>query len=171
MGFVYQLPWRATGGDSIARMLINDWQLNGIFGAFSGSPFTVTADGTSLNTPGNTQTADLVAPLNKIGEIGAEGYYYDPASWAQPTGVRFGTSLLNQFRGPGGWNLDLSVFRSFRLTGEHRIEVRLEANNVTNKTNFGNPTSNITSGDFMRIFSLYNAYAERQMRLAVRYSF
>ena len=171
MGFVYQLPWRATGGDSIGRMLINDWQLNGIFGAFSGSPFTVTADGTSLNTPGNTQTADLVAPLNKIGEIGADGFYYDPASWAQPTGVRFGTSLLNQFRGPGGWNLDLSVFRSFRLTGEHRIEVRLEANNVTNKTNFGNPTSSITSGDFMRIFSLYGAYAERQMRLAVRYSF
>lgn len=171
MGFVYQLPWRSTGGDSIARMLINDWQVNGIFGAFSGSPFTVTADGTSLNTPGNTQTADLVGPVTKIGEIGANGFYYDPAAWAQPTGVRFGTSLLNQFRGPGGWNLDLSVFRSFRLTGEHRIEFRLEANNVTNKTNFGNPESRFTNGDFMRIFSLYGAYAERQMRLAVRYSF
>jgi hypothetical protein len=171
MGFVYQLPWRDTGSHSIGRMLINDWQVNGIFGAFSGSPFTVTADGTSLNTPGNTQTADLVGPVTKIGEIGANGFYYDPAAWAQPTGVRFGTSLLNQFRGPGGWNLDLSVFRSFRLTGEHRIEFRLEANNVTNKTNFGNPESRFTNGDFMRIFSLYDAYAERQMRLAVRYSF
>ena len=39
---------------SIARILINDWQLNGVFAAFSGSPFTVTADGTTLNTPGNT---------------------------------------------------------------------------------------------------------------------
>jgi hypothetical protein len=141
-----------------------------IFGAFSGSPFTVTADGTSLNTPGNTQTADLVAPVKKIGEIGTNGYYFDPASWAQPTGVRFGTSLLNQFRGPGGWNLDLSVFRSFRLTGEHRIEFRLEANNVTNKTNYANPNGSLQSGDFMRIFNVYGAYAERQMRLAVRYT-
>ena len=63
------------------------------------------------------------------------------------------------------------MFRSFRLTGTHRIEARVEAANVTNKTKFGNPTSNLQSGDFMRIFGLYNAYAERQVRLAVRYSF
>ena len=48
MAFIYQLPWRSeNSGGGIARMLINDWQLNGLFGAFSGSPFTVTADGTS----------------------------------------------------------------------------------------------------------------------------
>src|SRR5207247_945684 len=72
MAFVYQLPWRsATGQSSIAKALINDWQVNGIFGAFSGSPFTVTADGTILNTPGNTQTADLVGDVKKIGAIRA----------------------------------------------------------------------------------------------------
>jgi hypothetical protein len=171
MAFVYQLPWRANGNRGIARMLINDWQVNGIFGAFSGSPFTVTADGTTLNTPGNTQTADLVGDVRKIGAIGADGYYYDPSAWAQPEGVRFGSTRINQFRGPGGWNLDLSVFRSFQLTGTHRIEARIEANNVTNKTNFGNPNGNLQSGDFMRIFGLYGSYGERQIRLAVRYSF
>ena len=36
---------------------------------------------------------------------------------------------------------------------------------------FGNPTSNYQSGDFMRIFGLYNSYAERQVRLGLRYSF
>ena len=41
---------------SIPRALINDWQINGIFGAFSGSPFTVTADGTTLEYAG--QPAD-----------------------------------------------------------------------------------------------------------------
>jgi hypothetical protein len=172
MAFVYQLPWRSEkGNDTIAKMLINDWQVNGIFGAFSGSPFTVTADGTELNTPGNLQTADLVGPVTKIGEIGANGFYYDPSAWAQPTGVRFGNTLPNQFRGPGGWNLDLSVFRSFNLGGSHRLEGRVEVQNLTNKTNFGNPTSNLQSGDFMRIFGLYGSYAERQIRLAVRYSF
>ena len=172
MAFIYQLPWRSeNSGGGIARMLINDWQLNGIFGAFSGSPFTVTADGTTLNTPGNLQTGDLVAPVKKIGDIGAAGYYMDPTSWAQPDGVRFGTTGPNQFRGPGGWNLDLSVFRSFRLTGDHRIEARVEASNVTNTPKFGNPTNSVNSGDFMRILSLYGSYAERQIRLAVRYSF
>jgi hypothetical protein len=172
MAFLYQLPWRsADTRSSLVRALINDWQINGIFGAFSGSPFTVTADGAVLNTPGNLQTADLVGPVTKIGEIGANGFYMDPAAWAQPEGVRFGTTGPNQFRGPGGWNLDLSVFRSFRLTGSHRIEARVEAANVTNTTKFGNPQGNLQSTDFMRIFGLYNAYAERQVRLAVRYSF
>jgi hypothetical protein len=173
MAFVYQLPWRSenSGGTSVARMLINDWQLNGIFGAFSGAPFTVTADGTTLNTPGNLQTADLVAPVKKIGDIGAAGYYMDPTSWVQPDGVRFGTTGPNQFRGPGGWNLDFSVFRSFHLTGDHRIEARVEASNLTNTPKFGNPTSSVNSGDFMRILTLYGSYAERQIRLAVRYSF
>ena len=172
MAFIYQLPWRSeTSSGGIARALINDWQINGIFGAFSGSPFTVTADGTELNTPGNLQTADLVGPVNVIGDIGAAGFYMDPSAWTSPTGVRFGNTGPNQFRGPGGWNLDLSVFRSFRLTGNHRIEVRAEASNVTNTPNFGNPVSSITSGDFMRILSLYGSYAERQIRLAVRYSF
>jgi Carboxypeptidase regulatory-like domain/TonB dependent receptor len=171
MAFIYQLPWRSENSTGLARTLINDWQINGLFGAFSGSPFTVTADGTTLNTPGNLQTADLVGPVTKIGEIGAAGFYYDPAAWVQPEGVRFGTTRPNQFRGPGGWNLDLSVFRSFPLTGDHRIEARVEASNVTNTPKFGNPTSSITSGDFMRILGLYGSYAERQIRLAVRYSF
>src|SRR5690606_36540589 len=98
MGFIYQLPWRADGNRSVLRALINDWQINGIFGAFSGSPFTVTADDTELNTPGNLQTADLVGPVRKIGQIGASGYYYDPSAWAQPEGVRFGNTGINQFR-------------------------------------------------------------------------
>jgi len=171
MAAVYQLPWHSEGSHSIARMLINDWQINGIVAGFSGSPFTVTADGTTLNTPGNTQTADLVGTVTKIGQIGAAGPYYDPAAWAQPDGVRFGTSRLNQFRGPGGWNLDLSLFRSFPLSGTHRVEFRVEASNVTNTFKFANPTSSFTSGDFMRIFALNPSYAERQVRLAIRYSF
>jgi hypothetical protein len=152
-------------------MLIRDWQVNGIFMAFSGSPFTVTADGTTLNTPGNTQTADLVGTVTKVGQIGAEGTYFDPSAWAQPEGIRFGNARLNQFRGPGGWNLDFSVFRTVPITARQKLELRVEGSNITNTPKYGNPTGSITSGDFMRIFSLYNAYAERQVRLALRYSF
>jgi hypothetical protein len=171
MAFVYQLPWRSEGSHSIARTLINDWQINGIVTMFSGAPFTVTADENTLNTPGNTQTADLVGDVKKIGAIGAAGTYFDPNAWAEPEGVRFGNSLINQFRGPGGKNLDLSVFRSFSLGGTRRIEARVEATNVTNTFKFANPTGNFSSGDFMRIFALNPSYAERQVRLAVRYSF
>jgi hypothetical protein len=172
MSFVYQVPWQSTGSHgSVLKALIDDWQVNGIFQAFSGSPFTVTASGNELNTPNNTQTADLAGSVTKVGKIGADGVYFDPSAWAQPEGVRFGNTRLNQFRGPGGWNLDFSLFRTFPITGTHRIEARIEANNVTDTPKFANPTSSITSGDFMRIFGLYNAFAGREVRLALRYSF
>ena len=35
------------------RLLLGGWQLNGLFTAYSGSPFTVGADGTALNAPNN----------------------------------------------------------------------------------------------------------------------
>jgi hypothetical protein len=172
MAFMYQLPWRSEGGPgNVFRAIINDWQINGIVAGFSGTPFTVTADGTALNTPGNTQTADLVGDVRKTGQIGAAGTYFDPAAWAQPEGVRFGNTRINQFRGPGGWNLDFSVFRAIPVGGTRRIEVRVEGSNITNTFKFANPTSNITSGDFMRIFALNPSYAERQIRLGLRYSF
>ena len=63
------------------------------------------------------------------------------------------------------------MFRTFPITGRQRLELRVEGSNITNTPKFGNPTSNITSGDFMRIFGLYNAFAERQVRLALRFSF
>ena len=138
---------------------------------FSGAPFTVTAHATTLNTPGNVQTADLVGEVRKIGAIGAAGTYFEPSAWAQPEGVRFGTSRINQFRGPRSGNLDLSLFRSFSLGGTRRIEGRIEATNVTNTFKFANPTSSLNSGDFMRIFALNPSYAERQVRVAARYSF
>jgi hypothetical protein len=116
-------------------------------------------------------TADLVGSLTKVGKIGAEGVYYDPAAFAQPVCVCPGNTTLNQFTGPGGWNFDFSVMRSFPLGGTRRLETRIEASNVTDTPKFANPNWSITSGDFMRIFGLDPAYGERQVRLAVRYSF
>ena len=95
----------------------------------------------------------------------------NPAAWAQPTCVCFGSSTLGQFIGPGGVNLDLSVFRMIPLSGRHRLELRVESSNITNTAKFANPTSSITSGDFMHIFALNSAFGERQTRLALRYSF
>src|SRR4029450_5389619 len=45
VGVVYQLPWQSDTGTGILRAVINDWQINGTFAAFSGTPFTVTANG------------------------------------------------------------------------------------------------------------------------------
>jgi hypothetical protein len=174
---VYQLPWQSdTGSNNVFRAIVNDWQVNGTFAVFSGTPFTVTGNGAIVNMPGNTQTADLVGEVTHIGEIGASGLYYDPAAWAQPQGVRFGNTGRNQFRGPGAVNLDMSLFRAFPMGGDRRLEFRVEASNITNTPKFVNPNGDVNSGNFMRITGTFGtatsgAYFERNIRIGLRFSF
>ena len=119
--------------------VINDWQLNGIFAGFSGSPFTVTADGASLNTPGTCRPPIWSGPVNKIGAIGAAGNYYDPAAWAQPEGVRFGTGRIEPV--PRSRRLEPRLLGvPFVPPGRNASNRgRVEASNVTNTTKFANP--------------------------------
>jgi hypothetical protein len=174
LGFAYALPWQTTGAyDGVVRAIINDWQVNGVLAAFSGNPFTVTASGSALNTPSNQQTADLVGTFNVLGAIGASGQWFDTSAFAQPTGVRFGTTGRNQFYGPGGWNLDFSLFRSFPIGATRRLEYRLQAANLLNHPVFGNPSASITSGTFGQITGISGSgsYLERQIQMGVRFSF
>jgi len=177
MGFLYQLPWQSSsGGMNIGKAIISDWQLNGVFGAWSGTPFTVTANGAVLNTPDNRQTADLVGEIRKTGKVGSAGTYYDTSAWAQPTGVRFGNTGRNSVRGPGAFNLDFGVFRAFPMGASRRLELRLDAINVTNTPKFANPNGDVTSGNFMRITDVSNSngvphYPAREIRIGLRFGF
>jgi Carboxypeptidase regulatory-like domain/TonB dependent receptor len=172
LGFLYQLPWKSDGGyDNVARAVISDWQLNGVLGVFSGIPFNMSASSTEVNTPSNRQTPDQIGEARKIGEVGASGLFYDPSAWAQPTGVRFGTVGRNALRGPGGFNLDVSLFRSFPLGGTRRLEFRAEAFNLTNTPTFAVPNGDVTSPNFMRITAIQGGFSERNIRLGLRFSF
>jgi hypothetical protein len=174
LGFAYQLPWQSAGGyENIAKAILGDWQMNGVVAAFSGTPFTVTADGASLNTPGTTQTADLAGSFNVLGNIGAAGKWFDTASFVQPTGVRQGNTGRNQFRGPGAWNLDFSLFRTFPVGGQRRLEFRVQGNNILNHAVFANPQTGITSGTFGQITGIGGggSYPERQFQLGLRFAF
>jgi hypothetical protein len=172
LGFAYQLPWQSTGGyQGVAKTLISDWQVNGVFAAFSGTPFNVTASGTSLNTPSNMQTADLTGTFSETGKIGSSGAWFDTSAFSQPTGVRFGTVGRNQFYGPGGYTLDFSLFRSFPMGGQRRLEFRVEGGNIFNHAIYGNPNGSITSGTFGQITSINGNYPERMGRVAVRFTF
>jgi hypothetical protein len=173
LGFAYALPWQSQGSmdGNVLKAIVEDWQVNGVLAAFSGTPFNVTASGTILNTPGNLQTADLVGSFTTPGDIGAAGVWFDPAAFAQPTGVRFGNTTRNQFRGPGGYNLDFSVFRMFPMGGARKLEARIEAGNVLNHGVYGTPQGSITSGTFGRVTGINGNYPERQVRLGVRFTF
>lgn len=166
MGFVYELPF-AKDKRGVLGAVSRDWQVNGVFSAYSGTPFTVSASATSLNAPGNSQTADQVASVRVLGGIGPGAPYFDPTSWAPVTEARYGNSGRNSVRGPGQWNVDFSLFRGF-TAGRYRLEARIEAFNLTNTPKFSNPNANVSGANFMAITS---ASGERNVRLGLRLQF
>ena len=172
LGFAYALPVQGTNGyDNIFHAIAADWQVNGVLAVFSGTPFTVTGTNTALNTPSNTLPADLVGDFTVLGNIGASGRWFDTAAFANPTGVRFGNTTRNQFYGPGGYNLDFSLFRSFPIGGTRRIEYRLQAGNVFNHLVPGNPATGTTGATFGQITGANGNYPERMIQMGLRFSF
>jgi hypothetical protein len=157
-------------------MLLGGWQVNAIQSLISGAPFSVSADDTSLNMPGNTQRADQVGPVTKLGGIGSDHPYYSQSSFASVTAPRFGNSGFNVLRGPGISNLDLGLFREFKV-GEHaRLQFRAESFNFTNTPHFDQPDGSVGDGsDFMTITGVTNlareGIDERQFRLGLKFSF
>jgi hypothetical protein len=170
LGFVYDLPF-AKDSSSTLSQVVKNWSLNGVFYAFSGQPFELSASGASMNAPGNNQYPDQVGTPNKLGGIGSGNPYYDRSAWAPVTEVRAGTAERNPVRGPGWWNLDLSLFRRFPIGNRLNLEVRAEAFNLTNTPHFANPNGNRASGAFMTITSTSRNAPERQFRLGVRLQF
>ena len=167
LGFVYELPWMRESSNLLAQVVKN-WQINGIGSYLSGTPFTVAGDNGLLQQVGGQQTANVTGEISGgFGTAGPNEPWYDPSAFSQP-GNAWGNSGRNAFRGPSNWNLDFSLFRAIPF-GARRIELRAEATNVLNHTQWGNPVTGLTDPNFMRIRSL--ARNPRRVQLGVRFAF
>jgi hypothetical protein len=185
MGASYELPFGAGkrfASSGAAARILGGWQTNSLFSAYTGVPFTVSASGTSLNAPGNLQTADQVKPtVEKIGKIGPGESFYDPLAFRAITDVRFGSTGRNILTGPGIVNFDFSLFRTFALSEKFKLEFKAESFNFTNTPHFLNPASNVSNmslntdgtirnlGNFLSVTAAQND--ERQFRFGLRLSF
>jgi hypothetical protein len=135
--------WLNDGG--VLPAIVGGWQLNTILKLTSGTPFTVTASGNSLNAPGSTQMADLVKDDVEIfGGVGRGNSYFDPFAFAPVTEVRFGNAGFNTLEGPGIVQWDMGIFRRFDV-GRTNVQLRIEGWNITNTPQFNNPGSNRSS--------------------------
>lgn len=183
----YALPFghgKSLVSHGPAAVVASGWQLNGILSRYSGTPFSVSSSGTSVNAPGNTQTAQQILPSVAIlggHGTGANGAsYFNPLAFAPVTTVAFGNSGRDILRGPGVINMNASLFRNFRLTEKFQLQFRAEAFNLSNTPHFGNPGTTVSSATFntdgsVKALNGYtqitSASGERQLRFALRFSF
>ena len=172
MGWVYELPFgkgKMLAQSGIGNAILGGWRVNGIISAYTGTPFTVGAPGTSLNAPNNTQTADqLVASVPFLQGVGPGNHWYDNTAFAAVTTQRFGTTGRNILRNPGVLNTDLDITRQFAIKERMGLQFRAQFFNLANTSHFNGPSTSVTSGTFMQITG---ASGERQIRFGLRFYF
>jgi hypothetical protein len=163
------------------------WQVSGIFTARSGQPLTVFVQSNwsrSQWSPSIAPTTGLDRPDLVAGRsagsavLGRPDQWFDPSAFVlQPQGT-LGNSPRGAFRGPDLRTVDVAAVKHVRLIGRSRAELRLEAFNLFNRVNFGNPTLIAFAGaaateaplaSFGRIRSTVTS--ARQLQIGVRVSF
>jgi hypothetical protein len=141
VNFIYRTPRVADG---LLGALANDWQISGIYRWMSGTPYPINffipgiGVGNLTGGSNNTQNARIVVTCDPGRGSSRDPYrQIDTSCFAPPQTPSDGTESARYFvHGPGVNNLDLSLSKAFRLGGRLRLEVRLDAFNALNHTQF-----------------------------------
>jgi hypothetical protein len=139
------------------QSLVGGWQIAGTFFYRTGFPFSIVNGQQAASLAGNNLTANgaflpsvLFEPTagapTSFGASCATAACFATSSFATPTD--FDAKARNAFRGPGYFNTDMNVKKSFALN--ERMKFTLGANffNILNHPNFQNPVSNDLSSSF-----------------------
>jgi hypothetical protein len=163
----YELPWAR-------QHRLGGWRVNGSLYWRTGLPLTITQ-------PGPMASTGIMNPRpDRIGDGRAENPTID--QWFDPTAFRitadstgtFGTAGRNIVRGPGQFNVDLSLVKRTRFGGV-QSELRVEAFNALNHPQFGQPNGQFGTAAFGRITTMLSNPAcatcgttERQLQFGLR---
>ncbi len=153
---VTNFVWALPGVDNKpAGILLNDWQLSGVFTAGSGAPFTVTYSipgVTSRNLTGaqGLESARIMMTGDPGGGCSDDPYkQFDTSAFATPQSGSLGLeSGLNYMRGCSDHTLNLSLSRSVSFGGSREFSVRIDAFNALNSVIYSNRNASLNVASF-----------------------
>jgi hypothetical protein len=179
---VWRIPIGANTGvlsEGVIGRILGPWQLNGMLRWMSGTPFTVTADPALCNCIGTTPTADQVFTGTSTAIVPVPTFFgFFPVAVEQanfgvapPAPGTIGNLGRNSLRGDDFFNYDVSLFRSFVIRDQTRLEIRGEAFNIFNTPQFSNPVANVNSAAFGQSVRTLPFAPERRLQVAARILF
>ncbi|HKY23001.1 MAG TPA: TonB-dependent receptor [Vicinamibacterales bacterium] len=160
VSFSYELPFQFT--------------LAGIVAMQSGRPFTAALLPERDNS--NTGRSSLgfgandrphVSGNTSLSTAGPD-QWFNTAAFSMPAFGTFGNAGRNILEGPGYQNVNLALLKQIALPGRARVQLRAEAFNLLNRTNFDLPDNFFGSPTFGRILS---AGSPRHVQFGARLMF
>ncbi len=138
--------------------LLGGWSASTIYTAATGSPFNV-ADGSDISLTGvNSDRPNIVGDPWTAGTVSANsacvapaelrtlGHWYNNCAFVKQASGTYGNGGRNNMTGPGRWNVDAAIWRTFRIAEKYKFDFRGEGFNVLNHANWGNPSASLNTG-------------------------
>jgi hypothetical protein len=146
------------------RSVFNGWEWSGKWFWRSGLPFSVTDNNTAaINYGGNF----LAEPIGgQVGEPGGCGQaaavtpclnanaFVNGASSTFTGYTALSSQTRNQYRGPGYFNIDMNLYKTFHFGEQRKLGVGVQAFNVFNHPNFGLPDFGMGDATFGQITNM-----------------
>ena len=146
-------------------MIASGWQIAPILRILSGQ---------ALNIEDNTDPGQIFM-LHQRPNVNGSAYgdgsitnFLNAKAFSKTAPGTLGNVSRGGIFGPGYWQFDVALTRSFRFKESQKVEFRAEAFNVTNSFRMDNPTTNFTSATFGQVIT---AKDPRIMQFAMKYIF
>ncbi len=199
MNFIYSVPAFRN------NRLFGGWQLGSIIQTQSGNPVNILANAASISglTGLATLRPDQIGAINLVGgapaangsiqwfiapvcdpvraPAGCAGATFAIPNSGTPTNYHFGNFGRNSIIGPGFTNVDFSIIKRTKITERFSNELRLEAFDLFNHPNFGQPNrtaqlvGGVSSPTFGQItstrFQPGDSGSARQLQFAIKLLF
>ena len=191
---VYELPFgpgqRFFDKGGFMGKVFGGWQISGIAQFRTGRPISFISGRGTLNRSARSgnNTPNTTLTLSQLQSM--VGLFHDPSTglplvvdprlidsqgrassefFTHPAAGTVGGLSLTPVDGPGYWNVDTALIKRIRFKERLGVELRLEAFNVFNHTNFQVPNSlDINDTDFGKINSTFDP---RILQLAWKFTF
>ena len=172
---VWEIPFgRAGHNDSgvseFSHAILGGWQLSSVFGAQTGTPFSVLMPCATINAQGNNCRPNVVGNGALPSGQRSIAEWFNTSAFVIPSPQAYGNAGRNILRGPGSTNIDLGLSRSFQWSGTEtrRLQIRSEYFNALNHTNFGLP---LHSTDSPALGTITSAAPARVIQIGARLEF
>jgi hypothetical protein len=164
---VYRIPL-GRNPQGFASAVIRNWQLSTGIVVHSGPPFTIVESGNTANTGNGTIRPNRIADGNLPTDQRTPQRWFNTSAFVAAAPYTFGDSGRGIIDGPATKLLNVSLVRRLIFNDKSQLEIRAEAFNALNTTQFGIPGYTLGTASFGQISTTYPA---RNLQFALRYAF
>lgn len=186
--FIWDLPFGSSrkfggGWNPVLNGALGGWTISSIVTVQSGqhlTPYYSSHCGSGTNCYGNEKT-DRVQGQDPNSGPKTLAQWFNTAAFSNRAffdannrpifAGRFGNAGYGSILGPGLSSIDFGAFKEFQLYEKLKLRFQTQIKNLPNHPNWGNPSANLSAGDYGQIRSLAPNFGLREVVFGLRLMF